>query len=827
MYDELRQGGKFSCEVIEKKMNDHQSIWPEAIWNEDAKVKYLDIFLTEGEKYFEMCQGNKATQRAGWLYNAFKYRDSKYQCGDSEKFSAFFRAYAPGDMTVTPYQHLWPRVDYTDTYPVSQRSKRDVPNVLKCPLDAASDTEIWLRSADRISSFGDLSQYKADTVKFASATKLQEVILGSDEEGYENHKLTAVELGNNRLVSYLNVENCVNLMNPIDLSQCYNLDTVKAKGSALSSISFPVGGHLTTLELPGTFTNLTIRNQHNIESFSMESYDKLNTIWIDDTPGLPIEDLLINTPKLDRVRIVNTTWEVSNEATLRQIFEKLKLCGGLDANGNNTTDDKAVVTGNVHISEISDEFLEELNEYFKELIVYVNGKARFFIRYLNYNNELLHKYAVSTGDTVIDPIEEGIIETPTLEGTENTRYYFREWSHLPESAQGPQNIIALYDTYYLVRFLDGDGRVVNEQWIKKGEAAEDPVGTGIIQIPTKTSDAQFHYVYSAWADSFEVIEEPTDIHAAFTNYLRDYPVYFYNGNECIQETREYYGSYAQYNGDETQIKKKIGGEESEYYEFAYWSPSISEPIVGTTYFYAQYVFDGYLEDSWEEIAENVKNGNSDKYGYGGKKTTTIEYSYRGTKYQDTIDFEIIDKDHDILAYLNPGYNDNKPTAALTFRGMLSARTVMNSGAKDWNGNLTLDGGGWAKSDMREWLNSEDFFGSLPEELRTNIKEITKQSDNGYYDYYNSTPSLTDTVDNIFIASAEELNAYNASYTLKGQGTPYVLFSDAASRKENDGYWTRSTGGKYGIHAFCCIDLDGRPTTIGGGNRNGIMIYFCV
>jgi hypothetical protein len=55
MYDELRQSDKFSFDVISKKMNDHQAVWPEAIWNEDAKVKYLDIYLTEGEEYFEMC----------------------------------------------------------------------------------------------------------------------------------------------------------------------------------------------------------------------------------------------------------------------------------------------------------------------------------------------------------------------------------------------------------------------------------------------------------------------------------------------------------------------------------------------------------------------------------------------------------------------------------------------------------------------------------------------------------------------------------------------------------------------------------------------------
>jgi hypothetical protein len=69
-----------------------------------------------------------------------------------------------------------------------------------------------------MASFGDLSSYKADTVKFASAVKLQDLILGSSAEGYENHKLTAVELGNNRLITYLNVENCINLIDPIDLS---------------------------------------------------------------------------------------------------------------------------------------------------------------------------------------------------------------------------------------------------------------------------------------------------------------------------------------------------------------------------------------------------------------------------------------------------------------------------------------------------------------------------------------------------------------------------------------------------------------------------------
>ena len=86
--------------------------------------------------------------------------------------------------------------------------------------------------------------------------------------------------------------------------------------------------------------------------------------------------------------------------------------------------------------------------------------------------------------------------------------------------------------------------------------------------------------------------------------MRDYPVYFYNGGECIQETREYYGSF--YHG-ETLIKKKIGDEISDI-RVCLLSHEPSGQIL------AEFVFDGYIEDSWTEIASNVASGNIDKYG---------------------------------------------------------------------------------------------------------------------------------------------------------------------------------------------------------------------
>ena len=80
------------------------------------------------------------------------------------------------------------------------------------------------------------------------------------------------------------------------------------------------------------------------------------------------------------------------------------------------------------------------------------------------------------------------------------------------------------------------------------------------------------------APSTSVNAAQLTITPTFSSFLRSYPVYFYNGNEKLQETRIYYGNYARYDGNEDEIKKIVGGVPSDYYEFASWSPSLDEPI---------------------------------------------------------------------------------------------------------------------------------------------------------------------------------------------------------------------------------------------------------
>jgi hypothetical protein len=82
MYQELRRKDVFSYHEIERRFEEHQSVWGEAVFNEDARFKYIEPLTKDGSAaYLPMLQGSKAEQRKWWLYNRFRYMDSKYEGG--------------------------------------------------------------------------------------------------------------------------------------------------------------------------------------------------------------------------------------------------------------------------------------------------------------------------------------------------------------------------------------------------------------------------------------------------------------------------------------------------------------------------------------------------------------------------------------------------------------------------------------------------------------------------------------------------------------------------------------------------------------------------
>ena len=146
MYQRLRSSG-LNYANVEQRFEDHQGKWCEAIFNEDSWFKYIYPLTNPDEgkeptgSYLSMMQGSKEEQRKWWLYNRFRYMDSKWNAGDALTDVIQIRGYAKANITVTPYADIYTTVKY-GSYIVSQRGTHGVPVTLTCPVDNLNDTEI-------------------------------------------------------------------------------------------------------------------------------------------------------------------------------------------------------------------------------------------------------------------------------------------------------------------------------------------------------------------------------------------------------------------------------------------------------------------------------------------------------------------------------------------------------------------------------------------------------------------------------------------------------------------------------------------------------------
>lgn len=546
MYQNLRSTGKLSYTVVENMFEEHQDKWSEAIFNEDAWFKYINPLTEDGSgSYLAMAQGSKAEQRKWWLYNRFRYLDSKYNAGDALTDVIQVRGYAKDDITVTPYADIYPSVKY-GSYLVSARGARNTATTLVCPLDSVNDTEIYIYSASQLSSVGDLSGLKVGFADFSMATRLQSIKVGSNATGYTNGNLTEFYAGNNTLLNSVDVRNCTALSSAIDLSGCTNIEHVYFDGTAITACSLPNGGILKTLHLPSTITNLTLRNQSGITDFTMAGYSNITTLRLENVANMPVESIITSATSLNRVRLVGMEWTSSSEANLQATITRLRACGGLDINGNNTAN--AVVTGRVHVSSISGELLAEINTYFPDLVVVLNGVAQYLVRFMNDNGTLVYAMVVPETDSAIDPVDAGLCDAPTKTGTDTIHYRFTSWSEVPTYVVSNMTVVAQFIEQYRVRYLNWDDSVLQSSYITRGENAPYTQSS----TPTRPSTAQYIYTFSTWSapdGGWTNITSPRDFVAQYNTTLRTYTVRFMNGSTVLQTINNVpYGSAATYTG---------------------------------------------------------------------------------------------------------------------------------------------------------------------------------------------------------------------------------------------------------------------------------------
>ena len=422
MYQTLRSTAGLNYGMVEQRYESHQAKWPEAIWNEDAWFKYItpltdpDPGKEPTDLYLPMLQGSKAEQRKWWLFNRFKYMDSKWNAGDALSQRIQLRGYAKANITVTPYSDIYPTVQY-GSYFVSERGEHGQPTTLVCPLDNVNDTEIYVYSAPQLQSVGDLSGLKVGLADFSQATKLTSVVVGSSASGYTNPNLTSLSVGTNNLLATVDARNCTNLAGTVDLSGAKNIEHVYLAGTKVAACSLPVGGILKTLQLPSTVTNLTIRNQPNITTFALPDTSNITTLWVENCgDAIPVFDILDGMPANSRVRVVGFTALASTTSDVEDFFDLLDTMRGVDGN-------KAEAAGTISgLGSITGAWLKQMHDRYPDIE----------IGYEHITSTLTYRtwdgLTVLSTETIQDGGDGTYAGTPTRSSTAQYDYAFAGWS---------------------------------------------------------------------------------------------------------------------------------------------------------------------------------------------------------------------------------------------------------------------------------------------------------------------------------------------------------------------------------------------------------------
>ena len=384
MYYDLRQRGLLSYGKAMEYLNERQGDrWCEAVYNEDGYFKYEQP-LTEGYAdwstgreqqvrtgaYLYALQGSREAHRRWWLYNRFKYLDSKFQAGSSLSDYCTFRTYTPAqwqgvkpqaDLTLRSFTAMYGTVRW-GSVTRSERMGEGETKTIKAPDMTLNDTETIIYNASMIASIGDLSPLYVGTVDVSKATHITELIIGSGKEGYRNTNFTVLSVGTNHVLRKLDIRNCPNFTANIDVSGCEAIEEIYATGTGATAVNLAEGGAVRVMQLPATIANLTLKNQPHLtgEGLALDGVGSLAALTVEGTPGVDgyalAKRAMADGGKLRSLRLVGID---AKDADLSLLMAMMEL-GGTDEAGRPT--ERASISGRLHVDEASEEWLTAARE---------------------------------------------------------------------------------------------------------------------------------------------------------------------------------------------------------------------------------------------------------------------------------------------------------------------------------------------------------------------------------------------------------------------------------------------------------------------------------
>lgn len=803
MYKTLRSEGKLSYALVERMFEEHQNVWPEALVNEDSQFKYLDPLLNPDAgaepdaTYLPMLQGLKTEQRKWWLYNRFRYIDSKYNAGDALTDFIDMRLYARSNVTITPYADIYPTAKF-GSYLVTERGHRNVPTTLICPagLDNPNDTEFQIYSASQLADVGDLSGFYVGRCNISMATKLQSLKIGDSASTYSNTNLKQLTLGSNVLLRTLDVRNCPNLAQAVDVSNCTNIENIYFDGTAITGCQLPNGGILKVLHLPSTVVNLDIRNQTVIQDLVV-TVANLESLRLENTPTLNsksmVNSLVVTTEQVPTVRITGFYWEFTNATEIGAFLDKLDTMKGLDINGNELP--KPYIEGAIHTTSLTGEQIAS----YKERYPYITVTADYVestLTLMSYDNTTVLKTITCFNGVP----QESIPSAPAKPDSEDGHYSYTAlgWSKTADAetadADATKDVIAdrtVYPAY------SKTVKTYTVTWLNNGTVIETDTNVPWGTLPhydgsTPTYDGQ---TATGWdRDLTQPITGNTTINATYKpQYTATFIKASADGGGTLWSGKFTEGTTPVYGGS-TPTSSQGSAED---YPFEGWTPELAPIYANTTYtaVFGSPVEDAEITDSWDTIIANIDNGTyKTAYKVGNYKAFS-------TTDNKTFTARIVAIDEDTLA--SGGF------APLTF---ITDENIQTQGMRntDWSTPLT-----WEKSKGREYFKTS-VLSTLPDIIRARINPVIK--------YSGTSNSIT--TDKLWIPSVREL--YNTTER-ETRGVTYYRWYNYSTYRErytaSSNWFTRSPGGNDYYYGFSNKGVFNRAISV--DTHYGAKIGFCL
>lgn len=481
MYLDRENAGAWSANRFLNHMETYQNVKPERLWIMDMQRKYLRPYeeggITEETEdkpsttaYLEMMHGSKKHQRRQFEKYQEKYIASKYVGTAATSDVLTLRTYTPSEwagvepsttFSITPYADTYIVVRYGSAQVQKRALRGQTYQISAPPGTRVNDTETYCYNASMLQSLGDLSAFYPGYVNLAGGVKLRDLLVGSGAEGYSNTNFTAISVSNNPLLEQLNLQNLPNLATSINVETCVNMTSLLADGSAITGVVLPTGGKLTTLTLPATITSITAKSLNYLTDFTMDGYENIMSLVIENSPSIDSLAMVNSSPKLATVRLLGINWTLTDDSVLERLYNMT----GLDENHNSTP--RAVVTGNVSVDTIRERNLAKYQEAWPNLIItYSNMIRQYTVEFYNAEDALGHKDLLDLQYVDVNTLPEDPTTratdpvTPTLDSTISTVFTYAGWDRNLTVVTGNTVYTATYTETprtYTVTYVDRNG----------------------------------------------------------------------------------------------------------------------------------------------------------------------------------------------------------------------------------------------------------------------------------------------------------------------------------------------------------------------------------